>query len=194
MKLDKKNILIVILIAALALLVGMQISKNDNHMNDSSHMGGSSSNQTSYTSSDIMFAQMMIPHHQQAVEISDLALEKSTNQRVIDLARQIRDAQAPEITQMKKWLTVAGSALMGDHGMAMEGMLSDDEVSTLALSSGDTFDRLFLEGMIAHHEGALTMVSMIQDSENAEAKTLAANIKSSQSAEIKLMKGYLKSL
>ena len=83
---------------------------------------------------------------------------------------------------------------MGDHGMHMDGMLSEDEIEQLRQTSGLAFDKLFLAGMIAHHEGALSMVSMIEDSENEEAKTLAQNIKESQSAEIELMKRYLAEL
>jgi uncharacterized protein (DUF305 family) len=73
-------------------------------------------------------------------------------------------------------------------------MLSDEEIATLSKAKGVEFDKLFLSGMIAHHEGALSMVSMIEDSENNEARKLAADIKSSQSAEIELMKSYLATL
>ena len=83
---------------------------------------------------------------------------------------------------------------MGAHGMAMDGMLTDSEIATLKSATGSTFDKLFLQGMIGHHEGALTMVSMVVNSDNSEARTLAKNIKTSQSAEIVLMKVYLKNL
>jgi uncharacterized protein (DUF305 family) len=81
-----------------------------------------------------------------------------------------------------------------DHDMGMDGMLSDEEIATLSKAKGVEFDKLFLKGMIAHHEGALSMVSMIEDSENNEARKLAADIKGSQSAEIELMKSYLATL
>ena len=136
----------------------------------------------------------MIPHHQQAIVMSDFALKTSTNPDVLALARQIKAAQAPEIEQMKGWLSAAGTSLMGAHGMAMDGMLTDSEIATLKSATGSTFDKLFLQGMIGHHEGALTMVSMIVNSDNSEARTLAKNIKTSQSAEIELMKVYLKNL
>lgn len=187
----KKNVLIAVLIAAVLVLLGMQFAGDHNGM---SHMGNNSSKSSEFSSNDVMFAQMMIPHHQQAVEMSDLAISISTNEDVLALARQIKAAQDPEITQMKGWLTAAGASSTMDHDMGMDGMLSDEEIATLSKATGKEFDRLFLSGMIAHHEGALSMVSMIEDSENEEARKLAADIKSSQSAEIELMKSYLKGL
>lgn len=162
------------------------------HMGNGMHSKNASDSE--FSGNDLMFAQMMIPHHQQAVEMSDLALATSGDAKILALAAQIKAAQAPEIAQMKNWLTSAGQTLMGNHGMSMEGMLTDSEISALKASTGKTFDKLFLSGMIGHHEGALTMVSMIEDSENSEARALAANIKKSQSAEIELMKGYLAAL
>ncbi len=190
MKIDvtKKNALIAVLAAAVLVLLGMQFAGDHDGM---SHMG-SNSNNNDFSSNDIMFAQMMIPHHQQAVEMSDLALSISTNKDVLALARQIKEAQAPEITQMKNWLTEAGASTNMGHDMGMDGMLSDEEIATLAAATGNDFDKLFLSGMIAHHEGALAMVTMIEESDNDEARQLASDIKSSQSAEIELMKGYLK--
>ncbi len=176
---------------------GLGLAINTQRDGDSSGHGGmhsSNSSSSDYSSNDIMFAQMMIPHHQQAVEMSDLALKNSKNAQVLKLAEQIKAAQAPEISQMKSWLASAGQSLMGDHGMSMDGMLSDDEIVQLRQATGIAFDKLFLAGMIAHHEGALSMVSMIEDSKNEEAKTLAQNIKVSQSAEIDLMKRYLAEL
>ena len=176
---------------------GLGLAINTQRDGDSSgHSGMHSSNSSSsdYSSNDIMFAQMMIPHHQQAVEMSDLALKNSKNAQALKLPEQIKAAQAPEISQMKSWLASVGQSLMGDHGMSMDGMLSDDEIVQLRQATGIAFDKLFLTGMIAHHEGALSMVSMIEDSENEEAKTLAQNIKVSQSAEIDLMKRYLAEL
>lgn len=180
-------LLLIVLLLSLA-LVTQRESGGMGHMNHSTDIS------SEFSSNDIMFAQMMIPHHQQAVEMSNLAIAISKNPKILALAGQIKSAQAPEISQMKSWLKSAGTSLMGAHGMAMEGMLTDEEIATLKISTGRDFDQLFLEGMIAHHQGALTMVSMIEDSENAEAKKLAANIKSSQSAEIELMKKYLKEL
>ena len=136
-----------------------------------------------------MFAEMMIPHHQQAIEMSDLALKNSTNPEVLALAQEIKDAQAPEIEQMKSW----GASSMAHMGHMMDGMLSDEEMSALA-ASGSEFDRLFLEGMIKHHEGAIEMAEMVIDSKNAEVAALANAIIEAQRAEIATMKELLTGL
>ena len=137
-----------------------------------------------------MFAEMMIPHHQQAIEMSDLALKNSTNPEILALAQEIKDAQAPEIEQMKSW----GASSMAHMGHMMDGMLSDEEMSELAAARGGEFDRLFLEGMIKHHEGAIDMADMVIDSKNAEVAALANSIIEAQRAEIATMKELLTGL
>jgi uncharacterized protein (DUF305 family) len=143
---------------------------------------------------DAMFLQMMIPHHEQAVVMSDLALSTSKNADVLKLARQIRDAQAPEIIKMQGWLSDAGLSEDPGHSMGdgMGGMLSDSEISTLKESTGKAFDKLFLTGMIAHHEGAINMVMMIENSSNSDISNLGKEIVKSQAAEIELIKQLLK--
>jgi uncharacterized protein (DUF305 family) len=188
---DRKTGASVLVVALLFFGLGYAINNDGDHDGMMGNMHGNSTSNSSYSSNDIMFAQMMIPHHQQAIVMSDIALKNSTNPDVLALAKQIKAAQAPEIEQMKAWLKAAGTSLMGAHGMAMEGMLTDSEISELKSAKGASFDKLFLQGMIGHHEGALTMISMIINSDNAEARTLAKNIKTSQSAEIELMKKYL---
>ena len=130
---------------------------------------------------------MMIPHHEQAIEMSDFALKNSTNPEILALAQEIKDAQAPEIEQMKSW----GASSMAHMGHMMDGMLSDEEMSALAAASGSEFDRLFLEGMIKHHEGAIDMAEMVIDSKNAEVAALANSIIEAQRAEIATMKELL---
>lgn len=148
----------------------------------------SDSGESKFSSQDIMFAEMMIPHHEQAIEMADLALAISQDTEVQALASQIKSAQAPEIEQMKSW----GSSHMGSHaGHMMDGMLSDEEMEELSQASGPDFDRLFLEGMIKHHEGAIEMAEMIVNSQNLEASTLAKNIIDSQRSEIETMKTLL---
>jgi uncharacterized protein (DUF305 family) len=152
--------------------------------------GCASQSNSGYSSQDIMFAEMMIPHHQQAIEMSDLALKNSTNPEVLALAQEIKDAQAPEIEQMKSW----GASSMAHMGHMMDGMLSDEEISELAAASGSEFDRLFLEGMIKHHEGAIEMAEMVVDSKNDEVAALANAIIEAQRAEIATMKELLSAL
>jgi len=147
-----------------------------------------------FSSSDIMFAQMMIPHHRQAIDMSLLAQTRTTNPEILALADAIRSAQGPEIDQMSRWLTNAGASMDMGHSMHMDGVLSDDDMSALDRASGAEFDRLFLQGMIGHHQGAITMANMIVDSANPEVATLGKNIVISQSQEIELMKRLLNEL
>ena len=144
-----------------------------------------------FSGTDIMFAQMMIPHHQQAVDMSTLAETHTTNPEILALAKQIKDAQAPEIKQMTAWIESSGAGMDMGHDMGMNGMLSDEQMTALGNAQGAAFDKLYLEGMIGHHEGALQMAKMIENSSNEEAKNLAANIVTSQSAEIEKMKQML---
>jgi len=152
-------------------------------------MGDSGSGE--FSRSDIMFAQMMIPHHQQAVDMSDLAIETTADPEVRDLAEQIRDAQAPEIETMNGWLAEAGAGTSMGHDMGMGGMLSDDQMAALQDATGPEFDRLYLEGMIRHHEGAIRMTQMILGSDNPEVRGLGEAIVDSQTAEIALMRRML---
>ena len=152
--------------------------------------GCASESNSGYSSQDIMFAEMMIPHHQQAIEMSDLALKNSTNPEVLALAQQIKDAQSPEIEQMKSW----GASSMAHMGHMMDGMLSDEEMSDLAAATGSRFDKLFLEGMIKHHEGAIDMAEMVIDSKNSEVAALAKAIIEAQRKEISKMKELLSAL
>jgi uncharacterized protein (DUF305 family) len=141
---------------------------------------------------DAMFLQMMIPHHQQAVVISDYALTNSRNVEVLKLANQIKFAQQLEITQMEKWLNDAGLKTDPGHSMdGMGGMLTQDQLSIMAKSKGAAFDKLFLSGMIDHHKGAVVMVSMISNSKNSQIKEFGNQIRISQSAEIELMESML---
>lgn len=143
-----------------------------------------------FSSTDLMFAEMMIPHHQQAVEMSDLAMTRSTNPDVLALAKEIRDAQAPEIEQMRSW-GATGEEHMGHQ---MMGMLSDDEMRQLEDAAGTEFDRLFLAGMIKHHEGAIDMAQMIVASKHPEVQALGDSIVTSQTAEIERMRTMLAAL
>jgi uncharacterized protein (DUF305 family) len=156
--------------------------------------GGMMNSQSSYSSQDIMFAQMMIPHHQQAVDMGTLAETRASDPAVKKLAAQIKAEQAPEIEQMKGWLKAAGEPLEMGHHMSMDGMLSDAQMSALENSSGKEFDRLYLEGMIQHHEGAIEMAKMVTDSENAAAHKLGHGIHDSQTEQIAYMKELLSKL
>ena len=148
---------------------------------------------------DVMFAQMMIPHHQQAIEMSDILLAKDgIDAKVTELATQIKAAQAPEIAQMSGWLAGWGqnpSPSMGmDHGTG-GGMMSQADMDALQNATGTEAARLFLTGMIAHHQGAITMAQQeVANGENPAAKQLAQDIIDAQQAEITTMNQLLEQL
>lgn len=145
---------------------------------------GMMGSQSSLSAADTMFLQMMIPHHKQAVEMSILAKTQTMNVDVLALAARIEAAQQPEIVLMQKLLADAGMPAMMDHSMGMNGMMSDDEMSALNASTGTDFDKLYLAGMIKHHQGALDMTKPILNSENTEVKALAESIVTGQTQEI----------
>jgi len=140
---------------------------------------------------ETMFAQGMIPHHQQAIDMSNMALKNSSNPEVKKLAKAIISAQGKEMAQLKYWLTATKSSMTMDHDMGMSGMLPDSAVTALKKLKGSKFDTAFLQSMIAHHEGALEMVSMLDRTKNSEAKKIATDIQKGQSSEITLMKKLL---
>jgi uncharacterized protein (DUF305 family) len=158
----------------------------------SERFGGHQAETGSADPVDATFAQMMIPHHQQALEMAALAPARSTDPQVLELAREIAAAQQPEIDQMTAWLAARGAATIDDHsGHDMAGMAGDEEMAALAGSTGEDFDRRFLTLMIAHHEGALTMAEPVKASGDPEIRQLAAAIVSTQADEIALMRGLL---
>jgi uncharacterized protein (DUF305 family) len=200
------------LIGAGALAV-LAISTGCSSSNESEHPAGHSpsSSATAAPSStaateahndgDVMFAQHMIPHHQQAVEMSDTLLAKQgIDPRVTELANQIKAAQGPEIQQMQGWLTQWGTPSMppmSGHGdmPGMSGMMSEQDMSALKDAQGVDASKLFLTQMIAHHEGAITMAqSEIKDGQYPPAVEMARAIVTSQQQEIDTMNGILASL
>jgi uncharacterized protein (DUF305 family) len=140
---------------------------------------------------EIMFAQGMIPHHQQAIDMSKMALNNGASPEVKKLAKEIIAAQGKEISQLKYWLTATKSSMTMGHDMGMGGMLSKSDLIALKKLKGSKFDTAFLKAMITHHEGALEMVSMLDRTKNSEAKKIAVDIQTGQSAEITLMKKLL---
>lgn len=181
---------------------------------DHSGMSGMSSSTTiaipanaNYNATDVGFAQGMIPHHAQAIEMADLALTNTKNPDVLALANKIKAAQSPEIQKLSGWLgdwgqtvpsTASGSMdhdMSGMGGMMMDGMMSQADMDRLETSTGTEFDRLWLELMIQHHEGAVKMSkSEVASGKNPEAITLSQSIISSQQVEITTMESLLKKL
>jgi uncharacterized protein (DUF305 family) len=147
-----------------------------------------------FDANDIMFAQMMIPHHSQAVDLAALAETNTTNPVILDLAGRIGGAQHTEIHTMEAWLVSAGSFAdeHGSHGMSMSGMVSAADMDALEKASGAEFDRLFLTHMIQHHEGALDMANdVLATTANDDVAALATAIVAAQTAEIDEMYALL---
>lgn len=150
-----------------------------------------------FNADDVAFATNMIPHHQQALELSALVPGRAADPELIELAERIAAAQQPEIETMKVFLVqwTEGSDAGGDHGghsAPMQGMVDTATMSKLESLSGTEFDTLWLQSMIAHHQGAIEMAKAeIANGENADAKRLAQTIVDTQQAEIAQMKGML---
>lgn len=147
-----------------------------------------------YTEADVRFMQMMIAHHAQAVYMTRLAEGTGASDRVQRLARKIDLSQAGEIALMQGWLGDHGQFIPGMdswRGVTMPGILTDDELARLAAARGTDFDRLFLQLMIRHHEGAIQMVTDLLNTPRAaqdvDVNVLANEVEATQTAEIGLM-------
>jgi uncharacterized protein (DUF305 family) len=147
-----------------------------------------------FNMSDVHFNMMMIPHHEQAIEMSQIILAADgIHPDVADLAARIADAQAPEIEQMADWLDARGYPTPpGMSGMPGIGMVSDDELDELRDLEGVEAELLFLTAMIEHHEGAIEMANdEIDDGIDPETIALCERIVTSQTAEIIEMQALL---
>lgn len=190
-------------------------------MGDMSGMSGMSSTPSAaHNTQDVTFAQMMIVHHEGAIEMADLAPTRAASTQVKDLATKIKAAQQPEIEQMKSWLkswsepvTMSGMGSSSPTPDDMSGMdmstpmptasssmgsmpgMTAQDVDSLKAATGTAFDKKFLTLMIQHHEGAITMAKQEQSGgKDGAARKLADNIVSSQTTEIADMKAMLTAL
>jgi len=151
-----------------------------------------------FNDDDVMFAQMMIPHHEQAIEMADIALDplSGASDAVKSLATRIKAAQDPEISKMKAFLTSWKERLTPDssmdHSDMMSGMLSAEDITKLSSLRGAEFDREWMTGMIEHHEGAIEMAKdVLKDGKDSAVKALANLVATAQDSEILEMKELL---
>ena len=160
---------------------------------DHSQHGGMLPNLTDFSMNDLMFAQMMIPHHEQAILMAEWAKTRASDPAVKELAAKILSEQGPEIDLMTGWLEQAKQTLE-DHSMHMDmqGMLTEQELNKLKSLSGAEFDRYFLESMVKHHEGAVVMAKDFLDSSNQVVVELLESIIATQNQEIQKMNDLLK--
>ncbi len=192
---------------------GMDMNGSDSTM-DMGSMDSSGSSTTTlnipegadFNATDVAFAQGMIPHHGQAVQMADMALATSTNPDIKALAEQIKAAQSPEIEQMTAWLTdwdqtvPDPNAMMDDNmdhsgGMMMSGMMSAADMARLENATGADFDRMFLEMMVLHHEGAIEMAEQqLAEGKNQAVKDLSQAVITGQQAEIEEMNALIAAL
>jgi uncharacterized protein (DUF305 family) len=157
-----------------------------------------------FTKADVAFMQGMIGHHQQAIDMTALIPTHSSSADLRKLGERISLSQADEIKMMRHWLEVRGQALPDEHAMHMHGamlmpgMLTEPEMEQLAAAKGTEFDRLFLEGMIKHHGGALTMVhdllAMPGAAQDSEIFAFASDVEADQQMEIDRMGAMLREL
>jgi uncharacterized protein (DUF305 family) len=153
-----------------------------------------------HNDADVTFAQGMIPHHAQAVDMADMAIDASLNDQVLDLAERIKAAQQPEIDQLTGWLEAWGEPVEtssggghDEHGSSedgMGGMMTEEEMTQLGGLRGAAFDRMWLDMMIRHHQGAIDMAKTHQaEGEHPVALELGKVIIDAQQAEITEMQG-----
>jgi uncharacterized protein (DUF305 family) len=170
-----------------------------------------------HNQADITFARQMSVHHQGAITMADLAGTRASSPKVKTLAGEIKATQAPELKEMAGWLAAwapdtdmngmpnkTAASMGGMGGMsssssgaasAMPGMMSDAQMAALTAANGSAFDKLFLQMMIAHHQGALTMATIeTAQGQNPAALTLAKSITTSQTAQITQMQDMLKTM
>ncbi|MET9832164.1 DUF305 domain-containing protein [Streptomyces sp. NPDC006385] len=172
----------------------------------SSAEAGADATADAHNDQDVAFAQGMIPHHQQAVQMAEMAADRASSAAVKDLAARIRKAQDPEIETMSGWLTSWGedvpSAMPGmDHsgghsggsaGSGMPGMMDQKDMDRLMKASGKTFDTMFLTMMVEHHEGAVEMAATEKEKgQYGPATELADAVITAQTAEIREMNKLL---
>lgn len=185
-------------ITATFALVGCGGTQAANTGDSSEVVSEESSKVSEFNDADVMFAQMMIPHHEQAIELADMALDPTSQagDSVKALASRIKAGQDPEIEKMTNLLTSWGKSLSMDssmdHSEMMSGMLSADDLSKMSALRGAEFDRSWMNGMIAHHDGAIEMADdVLKDGKSEEVRTLANAIVAAQDSEIKEMRQLL---
>ena len=201
-------------VAVAALVAGGCSSDDDSGGMSGMDMGSDSSESTptsadspvipadaEFNQADVDFAQGMIPHHAQAIEMADMAIAQAESPEVIDLAERIRAAQDPEIEQLTLWLEdwvqdvpdreMSMSADM--DGMSMDGLMTQDQMDEMAAATGAEFDQMFLDMMIVHHEGAVAMAAdEVAEGKFSDAIEMAQAIIDGQSAEIDEMEQFLR--
>ncbi|MUL64121.1 DUF305 domain-containing protein [Mycobacterium sp. CBMA 234] len=155
--------------------------------------GTSTAPAANFNDADVMFLDMMYPHHAQAVEMAKLVPARTLNQQVKDLAAAIEKAQAPEMQQMTTLLAGFGKpAPSATMSHSMPGLMTPQQMTELTGLTGAPFDKMWLQMMVEHHQGAITMANdELKNGTNPDAKGMAQAIVTAQQAEIATMNGML---
>lgn len=182
------------LLTALLLTGALVLSGCGGENDHEDHSATEAAAEATYNAADLLFTQGMIPHHEQAVAMSELAPDRAESPEVLTLAQNVQAAQQPEIDQLNGWLAQWDESPMddahADHDM--QGMLSEAEFAELESLTGAAFDARWLELMITHHEGAIQMSEIvIANGQNDEVTALAEVIIDAQQAEIDHMQELL---
>lgn len=197
---NKKKLGAVLTVAAIA-LIGIVVLRPDSKQTASTMP--TSTPTTEFTAIDTSFAKMMVAHHKQAVEMADIGIAKASSPDVKELASKIRAEQEPEIQRMTGWLQTWNEpvdiALSTDPGMAghdmgadVPGMMTMEEMQKLQGATGTEFDKVFLEMMIKHHEGAIEMArQQVNTGKFTEGLELARDVVRTQESEVKTMRALL---
>ena len=161
--------------------------------------GSSSDSAATFNDQDVVFAQSMVVHHSQAIDMSQMILDKDgIDPSVTELAQDIKDAQGPEIDQLSGFLERWGAPpqMEGMDSMGgMDGVMSEEDIADLDAATGTEASRLFLEQMTVHHEGAVEMAQVqVDEGEDPDATALAEKIIEDQNAELELMEELLATL
>jgi uncharacterized protein (DUF305 family) len=185
-----------LLISATAIVATLTLAGCADTAGNTSSDSSSSSESAVFNDQDVMFAQMMLPHHEQAVEMSDMFIAKgdSVDSDVLALAETIKDEQGPEIDQLTTRLDDWGQDTSASMDHSMDGMMSESDMTALDDAEGAEASRLFLEQMTEHHKGAVDMAQQeVDGGENPDAVEMAKNIVESQTAQIDQMDALLSS-
>ncbi|MGC5168732.1 DUF305 domain-containing protein [Luteimicrobium sp. DT211] len=184
---------------AAALTIGLAgCSTGSTSADDLPSSASASSSASAHNDQDVMFAQGMLPHHEQAIEMSDMLLKKGdgVDPDVVTLAKQIKTEQQPEITKLTGWLKDwdAANSMSGmDHSMS--GMMSDSDMTALDTASATDAGQLFLQQMVEHHTSAVDMAKAeVDKGKNTDAVAMAKSIVSSQTEQITQMQDMLSSM
>lgn len=194
-----RTIVSIVSLTCIALLSVSACSNNEGGTSQSSADADVADVSEGSNPDDVMFAQMMIPHHEQAVVMADLAVDRAEDSQLLALADEIRVVQDPEIELMASWLDqwgvprMSGAEAVMSHGShGMQGMLSDAQLDALASAQGPTFDALFAQYMIEHHEGAVTMAEdVLARGSHPAVAALAREMIVTQEREIVQLRAFL---